>query len=74
MISEHRKQQLREAQRRRREKLAAGERVQVNFFLTAESKEIVENFSLKYGVDKHDFINSLIKAFSNSPGILNLEI
>jgi len=42
MISELRKLQLREAQRRRREKLASGERSQVNIYLTQQCKELHE--------------------------------
>lgn len=74
MTSEHRKIQLRESQRRRREKLAAGERGQVNIFITSHCKEIVDRFSSEYNTDKHTFMNALIMAFANSPNSLKLEI
>ena len=74
MISEQRKLQLRDAQRRRREKLASGERRQVNIFLTNQCKDIVEHFSNRYKIDKHEFINALITAFANSPKSLKLDL
>ena len=74
MISDERKFQLREAQRRRRAKLAAGKRSQVNIFLTQNSKELIEQFCHVYQTDKHVFINALITAFAISPNSLLLEI
>lgn len=68
MTSEHRKQQLREAQRRRREKLAAsGDRTQVNIFLTHHSKEWVDKWCLENKTDRHELINQLILAYSEMP-------
>lgn len=68
MTSETRKEQLRESQRRRREKLAAaGERSQVNIFMTKQSKALMEEWCLKYSLDRHDVINGLIQAYAASP-------
>ena len=57
MISEGRKLQLREAQRRRRVKLASGERSQVNIFLTQQCKELVDRWCHEYKTDRHNLIN-----------------
>ena len=73
MISLERKQQLRDAQRRRRNKLAEGTRGQVNIYLTQQCKVIVDTFCDDYKTDKHAFINALIIAFANSPGALKLD-
>ncbi|MBC7751138.1 MAG: hypothetical protein H7Z73_05385 [Candidatus Saccharibacteria bacterium] len=67
MNSDERKQQLREAQRRRREKLALGERSQVNIFLTQQCKELVDLWCYEYKTDRHNLINVLILAFSKDP-------
>lgn len=67
MVSEERQQQLREAQRRRREKLAAGKRSQVNLYLTKESKEIIDQWCIEYKTDRHNLINGLIRAFAHTP-------
>lgn len=70
MVSEIRKEQLRESQRRRRELLAAGERSQVNIFLSKQSKELVDEWCKNYSVDRHDLINGLITAFSSKPDLI----
>lgn len=67
MVSEIRKEQLREAQKRRREKLASGDRFQVNIFLTQQSKELVDEWCKQYLIDRHDLLNGLITAYSKSP-------
>lgn len=68
MVSELRKQQLREAQRRRREKLAvSGERNQVNIFLTRHAKELVDRWCLENKIDRHELLNHLILAFAEMP-------
>ena len=73
MVSEVRKEQLRDSQRRRRESLAAGERGQVNIFLTKRSKELVDEWCKRYTVDRHDLINGLIGAFSLAPESIPFE-
>ncbi len=75
MASEERKQQFRDAQRRRREKLAAGnQRSQVNIFLTQKSKQLLDQWCDDYNTDRHDLINGMILTFSKTteqiPGIL----
>lgn len=67
MNAEVRKQQLREAQRRRREKLAGGERGQVNLFLTQQSKDYLDLWSLEFQSDKHAIVNALILFFAALP-------
>ncbi|MDO9127488.1 MAG: hypothetical protein Q7U42_11525 [Parvibaculum sp.] len=67
MVSEERKLQLREAQRRRREKLASGERGQVNIFLTQQCKDLVDRWCLEYKTDRNNLINGLILAFAKDP-------
>ena len=67
MISEERKQQFRDAQRRRREKLAEGKRSQVNIFLSPESKQLMDRWCLEYNTDRHDLMNGLIQAYAKAP-------
>ena len=67
MNTDARKQQLREAQKRRRLKLADGERGQVNLFLTQESKEFLDQWSQEFHTDKHNIVNALVLAFSRVP-------
>ena len=76
MNTEARKQQLREAQRRRREKLAGGERGQVNLFLTQQSKDYLDLWSQEFQSDKHSIVNALILAFSGAPNriVLGFEL
>ena len=72
MNTEARKQQLRDAQRRRREKLASGERGQVNLFLTQQSKDYLDVWSQEFHTDKHVIVNALILAFSTTANRVNI--
>ncbi|WP_297505709.1 RepB family protein [Ferrovum sp.] len=57
---EKRKAQLRDAQRRRREKLAQGNRHQINIFLSEASITLLDQACKKYGMDRHELIEQLI--------------
>jgi hypothetical protein len=72
MNTDTRKQQLRDAQRRRREKLADGQRGQVNLFLTQQSKDFLDAWSQEFLTDKHVIVNALILEFSKTPNITAL--
>jgi len=58
---ERRKQQLRDAQRKRREALSVnGSRQQVNIFLSRTAKKILDTTCEASGLDRHQFIEKLI--------------
>ena len=74
MTGEHRKIQLREAQRRRREKLSSGERSQVSLFLTQQSKKLLDKWCLEYKTNRHDLVNSMILLYSTMPERISMAI
>jgi len=55
-----RREQLRLAQRRRRERLAQGERTQVNIYLNAQSLERLDALALLWGVERQNVIERLL--------------
>ena len=57
---EKRRAQLRDAQRRRREKLAYGNRHQINVFLPAAVIKLLDAECDKLGIDRHDMIERLL--------------
>ena len=59
-ISEKRLSQLRDAQRRRREKLALNSRHQVNIFLSKKSIQILDAQCILSNMDRHDLVENLI--------------
>jgi predicted restriction endonuclease len=59
-ISEKRQAQLRDAQRRRREKLAGSNRHQVNIYLTKKAMKLLDAQCLLTGLDRHELIEQLI--------------
>lgn len=67
MTSEQRKKQLREAQQRRRAKLAKGERSQVSLYFDRNNLELMDAWCTQFRLDRNDFINNLIAGLSNSP-------
>lgn len=67
MTSELRKQQLREAQQRRRAKLAKGERSQVSLYFDRNNLELMDTWCTQFRLDRNDFINNLISGLSKSP-------
>lgn len=60
VISEKRQAQLREAQRRRREKLSTNDRHQVNLFLSKQAIRLMDAKRLISGMDRHDLVEQLI--------------
>lgn len=59
-VSEKRQAQLREAQRRRREKLARNNRHQVNVFLSRKVIKILDAQCIVSGIDRHDLVERLV--------------
>lgn len=59
-VSEKRQFQLREAQRRRREKLAVNSRHQINIYLSKQAIRILDAQCIVSDVDRHDLIEQLI--------------
>lgn len=57
---EKRKSQLCEAQRRRREKLAAGNRHQINIYLSKSVIHRLDESCSKAGMDRHAFVEMLL--------------
>ena len=67
MTSEQRKKQLREAQQRRRAKLAKGERSQVSLYFDRNNLEFMDTWCTHFRLDRNDLINNLISGLSKSP-------
>jgi|GEM_PF-3062758 len=59
-VSEKRLCQLRDAQRRRREKLALNSRHQVNIFLSKKAIQVLDAQCILSDMDRHDLIEKLI--------------
>ena len=57
MTSDLRKQQLREAQQRRRAKLAKGERIQVSLYFDRNNLEAMDAWCTEFKLDRNDLIN-----------------
>ena len=57
---EKRRIQVRDAQRRKREKLASGNRHQINIFLPATVIQLLDAECEKSGIDRHDMIERLL--------------
>jgi len=57
---ERRREQIRLAQRRRRERLAQGERTHVSMYLSAESLTRLDALALLWGVERQDVIERLL--------------
>lgn len=71
MTSDLRKQQLREAQRRRRAKLIKGERVQVSLYLERNNLEVLDVWCDDFKIDRNDFINNLILGLTKKAESIN---
>lgn len=56
----HRREQLRLAQQRRRERLAQGEKSQVNVFLSKDALARLDALALLWGVERQDVIERLL--------------
>jgi hypothetical protein len=67
MTSDLRKQQLREAQQRRRAKLAKGERIQVSLYFDRNNLEVMDAWCTEFKLDRNDLINNLIVGLSRAP-------
>lgn len=67
MTSELRKQQLREAQKRRRAKLAKGERSQVSLYFDRRNLETIDAWCTEFRLDRNDLVNNLIFELSKFP-------
>ena len=70
MTSDLRKQQLRDAQQRRRAKLAKGKRSQVSLYLDRNNLELMDTWCIQFHFDRSDFINNLISGLSKSPEVI----
>jgi len=55
-----RREQIRLAQRRRRERLAEGERTQVNIYLNAQAIKRLDALALLWGVERQEVIERLL--------------
>lgn len=62
-LKEKRRRQLRESQQRRREKLAAGDRHQVNIYLSQPTIKRLDGECARLDVDRHEFLESLLKKY-----------
>ena len=67
MTSEQRKKQLREAQQRRRAKLAKGERTQVSLYFDRNHLEMMDEWCTQFQLDRNDLINNVISGLSKAP-------
>ncbi len=63
-VSEKRKEQLREAQRRKRFRLSEGGRRQINIFLSPNAIENLDSLADKNGFDRHTMLEILLTQFS----------
>lgn len=70
MTSDLRKQQLREAQQRRRAKLAKGERTQIALYLQPGNLLLMDAWCTEFRLDRNDLVDNLILGLSKSPEIL----
>jgi hypothetical protein len=59
-ISEKRRAQLRESQRRRREKLSSGSRHQVNIFLSEHAIKVLDAQCTLFNQERHEVVEKLI--------------
>ena len=59
---QRRREQVRMAQRRRRERLAEGNRAQVNIFLSAEAIARLDALSLLWDCERQDVVERLLNA------------
>lgn len=66
-ITEQRRAQLREAQRRRRAKLAQPGRRQINVFLTEQAIAQLDELAQRFDSDRHLILESLIHQVTKSP-------
>lgn len=62
LITEKRRAQLREAQRKRRQALSHGDRHQLNIYLTVKAIKILDSRASELGLDRHELIEKLILA------------
>ncbi|MEK8088733.1 hypothetical protein [Thermithiobacillus plumbiphilus] len=69
-ITEQRRAQLREAQRRRRAKLAQPGRRQINVFMTDQAINQLDALVQKLDSDRHLILESLIHQVTKSPEFL----
>ena len=68
-----RREQVRLAQRRRRERLAQGERTQVNIYLNAQSLERLDALALLWGVERQNVIERLLASVQVEAAIPQIE-
>ena len=66
MTSELRKKQLREAQQRRRAKLAQGERTQISLYLQPSNLALMDLWCTEFRLDRNDLVDNLILGLSKS--------
>ena len=60
VITEKRREQLRESQRRRRQELSKGDRHQVNIYLSSKAIKAMDSQAGQLGLDRHQLIEMLI--------------
>ncbi|MBU2755008.1 hypothetical protein HFU84_03735 [Acidithiobacillus sp. CV18-2] len=70
---ERRREQIRLAQRRRRERLAAGQRKQINVFLMPETIRRLDALALLWGVERQDVIERLLSTVRIETAIPHIE-
>ena len=68
-----RREQIRLAQRRRRERLAQGERTQVNIYLNAQAIARLDALALLWGVERQDVIERLLASVQVEAAIPQIE-
>jgi hypothetical protein len=70
---QRRREQVRLAQRRRRARLAEGERTQVNLFLSPASISRLDALSLLWGIERQDVVERLLDAVRIETAIPHIE-
>ena len=67
MTSDLRKKQLREAQQRRRAKLAHGERTQISLYLQPSNLVLLDSWCTEFHLDRNDLVDNFILGLAKSP-------